>query len=118
MTAFLSWWYGPGWKAVALSLNSRLQAVSGMFSVAQLVKTIFAPWRRIISYPGASLEDKFHAWIDNLFSRTVGFFVRLIVLFTAMLVAAFVLIITVLEIFLWPVIPAAPVVLIILGIVL
>lgn len=117
MMAFFSWWYGEGWKGIAASLDNRLEAVASTFSVNQLIRTLFAPWRRIITYPGASLEDKFHAWVDNLFSRTVGFAVRLLVLLSALIISIVIGLETLLEIVLWPLLPFGFIILIILGII-
>jgi hypothetical protein len=105
MVSFLSWWYGPGWHQVFSSFNKRINAVAATFSVKQLLRTLFAPWRRIITYPGATLSEQIKAWGDNVFSRTVGFFVRLLVLFAALLVTLIVAFITMLEMVVWPILP-------------
>ena len=81
--AFFSWWYGRGWKLVATSLKPRLHGVANAFSVRQLLRTLFEPWRRIVTEPGSSLEDRWKAGFDNAFSRMVGFVVRLFVLVAA-----------------------------------
>jgi hypothetical protein len=105
MTVFLSWWYKEGWAQVAKSLNHRASGVASVFSVNQLLSTLFAPWRRIITYPGASLAEKFRAWSDNVFSRTIGFIIRLIVLLTALLATLIVSLLTVIELIVWPLLP-------------
>lgn len=117
ISAFLSWWYSKGWQQITSSLNPRLNDVLNTFSVEQLLKTLFSPWRRIITYPGVALSDRFRAWIDNLFSRTVGFFVRLIVLLAALLMAILVTVVTLLEIIVWPLVPISVIGLLIVGIV-
>ena len=115
--SFFSWWYGRGWRQVATSFGSRLSGLANTFSVSQLLRTLFAPWRRIISYPGASLDERLRAWSDNMFSRAVGFVVRLIVLFTALLAAIVVVIFSLAELVVWPLLPIAVPVLIIMGLV-
>jgi hypothetical protein len=105
ISAFFSWWYGEGWSQVVSSLSSRLDSVASAFSVNQLLSTLFAPWRRIITYPGASLAEKFHAWSDNIFSRTIGFIIRLIVLLTALLISIVVVLISLVELVIWPLLP-------------
>ena len=105
VVSFFSWWYGEGWAQVGASLRVRLSSVASAFSVNQLLSTLFAPWRRIITYPGASLSEKFHAWSDNVFSRTIGFIIRLIVLLTALLVTILVALLTLIELALWPLLP-------------
>lgn len=113
---FFSWWYGRGWLHVAGSYRRRLASVMASFSVRQLLQTLFAPWRRIITYPGASLGDRFRAWGDNIFSRAIGFVVRLVVLLCAGVIALLVILATTAEVLVWPVLPALGPVLIVLGI--
>lgn len=105
--SFLSWWYGRGWKEVLVSVRPRLKTVLVSFSVMQLLGTLFEPWRRIITYPGASLAEKFHAWGDNTVSRGVGFTVRAGVLLVALLALAGMFVLTVAEIIVWPLLPLA-----------
>lgn len=115
LASFFSWWYSRGWRDVLTSLSSRTQGVAATFSVSQLLRTLFAPWRRIISYGGDAFADKVRAWFDNIFSRAVGFVVRLIVLFTALLVTIAVVIFTLIEMIVWPLLPLAVPVLIVVG---
>jgi hypothetical protein len=107
VASFFSWWYGRGWKQVLDSFGPRARAVMDNFSVNQLLKTLFAPWRRIITYPGSNIEERFRAWGDNLFSRLVGFVVRFLVLLAALLVMIIVMLLTVVELVVWPLLPAA-----------
>lgn len=106
-TSFFSWWYGAGWRSVANSFRPRLQGVLNSFSVPQLMRTMFAPWRRIVTEPGRSLDEKFRAWGDNLFSRAIGFVVRVSVLIVAFMTVAVVTLLTLLELIIWPLLPLA-----------
>jgi CBS-domain-containing membrane protein len=105
--AFFSWWYGTGWRQVMASFGPRLTGVAEIFSVGQLLRTLFAPWRRIITYPGASLADKWHAWGDNMVSRVIGFVVRIFVIFAALVTIAAIAVLTAIEIVVWPLLPLA-----------
>src|SRR4051812_2460147 len=105
LLSFFSWWYGAGWKQVINNFGPRLQRTADSFSVQQLVRTLFAPWRRIISNPGRSLDDKLRAWADNMFSRVIGFIVRLLVLLAALIVIIFISILTLVEVVAWPLVP-------------
>ena len=107
VVAFFSWWYGRGWGQVAGSFRPRLRGVAQAFSVGQLLRTLFSPWRRIITYPGASLADKWRAWGDNLFSRMIGFIVRLVVLIAGGLAMLLIVLLTAVETILWPLMPLA-----------
>lgn len=115
VASFFIWWYGRGWQQVARDIRPRLSAVAYAFSVTQLLKTLFAPWRRIITYPGSSLGERLKAWSDNMFSRAVGSVVRTIVLIAALVVLAIVGALSLLELVLWPLLPPAIPILIILG---
>ncbi|MDL2362783.1 MAG: hypothetical protein QFB86_00160 [Patescibacteria group bacterium] len=113
--SFFSWWYGQGWMQVAHSIKGRLRSIQSSFSVNQLSRTLFAPWRKIISYPGASFQDKVRAWGDNLFSRIIGFVIRISVLIAAAIAIVLTVVLTVIEIVLWPLLPLAVPVLLIAG---
>ena len=60
-----------------------------------------------MTYPGASLQDKFRAWADNMFSRAVGFVVRVFVLIGALGSMALIVLATIIEILIWPLLPFA-----------
>ena len=107
VASFLSWWYGPGWQRVARNFKPRLNQVINAFSARQLLLTLFAPWRRIITYPGANLPDRSRALVDNLFSRMVGFVIRVFVLFTACITMLLVALLSIAEIIIWPLLPLA-----------
>jgi len=87
-----------------------------MFSVDVLIKTLFSPWKRIISLPGRSLDEKFRAAIDNLVSRVIGFMVRILVLIAAVIIMIVTLAVGVALAILWPLIPFLAVGLIVWGI--
>jgi hypothetical protein len=115
MLDLFAWWYRAGWMGVLASTKTRLAHLSEMFSARILLRTMFSPWRRIISYPGAGLEAKMRALGDNFVSRCIGFTVRFFVLLTAAIAFVFVAAIGLLEIVLWPILPLAAVALIIKG---
>ena len=104
---FFRWWYGQGWRLQVRNMERRLTRTSHLFSVPSLLRTLFAPWRRIITYPGAGLEAHVQAATDNLVSRMVGFVVRLLVLFSAGVILTIVLIVGVAELIIWPLLPLA-----------
>lgn len=106
----LKWWYGAGWRMWLDRIGSRTRRIFLMFSVPILLKTLFAPWRRIVTYTNESLNDKLRAMLDNAVSRAVGFGVRLIVLLTATLMVAASLILGLTWIVAWPLVPLAIVV--------
>lgn len=115
MLGFFSWWYGIGWKQTITNLQKRVAKTNSKFSVPILLKTLFSPWRRIITNPAAGLSEHIQAWADNLVSRAVGFVIRLLVLFAALISEILILIISLIELIVWPLLPPTVIILIILG---
>jgi len=113
----VTWWYGRGWMGVWKYTLETTSNVSRAFSITLLMRTLFAPWRQIVTYPGASLDAKVHATIDNTVSRLVGFAVRVIVLIAALATVGITTAVGFIAGILWPLMPLAAVALIIKGIV-
>lgn len=103
--SFFTWWYGEGWKQILKSLDLRVKIIADFFSIRLLLRTLTAPWKQIISYSGTSLDSKFRAMIDNLFSRAVGLVVRTLVLLLAIISIVIVGLLTIVEMILWPILP-------------
>jgi hypothetical protein len=103
--AFARWWYGAGWKLIQLSVYTRMQRTLASFSVPTLARTLFAPWKRIITKPGAGIDAHMRAAVDNSVSRFVGFTIRATVLVTAGICLLGVGLAGVLQIVLWPLLP-------------
>jgi hypothetical protein len=103
----LTWWYGQGWLHIVRSFGSRLVRVSHIFSVPILLRTLWAPWRRIVTYPGAGLDAKLRALTDNLVSRCIGFTVRALVLIAAAAILLLTAVGGALLVVVWPLIPIA-----------
>jgi hypothetical protein len=105
--AFLQWWYGPGWRDAGLRLSGKVRETYLWFSIPILLRTLFAPWRRITTPSGGSLEMRFRASIDNLLSRVIGMTVRLLAIGMAIGIITFYVIFGGLLLLLWPAIPLA-----------
>jgi hypothetical protein len=102
---FFQWWYGSGWAQATKGAVNLVKKVELSFSIGVLLRTLFSPWKMIVTNPGRSLDDKFRAMIDNLVSRTVGFFVRIFSLITALIMMAVASIIGMVIAISWPLIP-------------
>ncbi len=113
--AFIRWWYGPGWKQLADNTRTRLHRTMLSFSVPTLARTLFLPWKRIVTAPGSGIDAYIRAAIDNTVSRLVGFTVRIIVLATALLMMGVMTLVGALQIIVWPVLPVLMVVLLVKG---
>jgi hypothetical protein len=103
--AFLQWWYGPGWRDAGQSLAAKMRDTYLSFSVPILLKTLFAPWRRIITPAGGALDQRLRAVVDNTVSRFVGLMVRLMALAAAMVLLLLYAVFGGLLLVLWPAIP-------------
>jgi hypothetical protein len=102
---FFRWWYGDGWQEVAERSIGIVKKVELSFSLSTLLKTLFSPWKMIVTAPGRSFDDKMRAALDNLISRTIGFFVRLFSLITALILIIGASIIGIVMTAGWPFIP-------------
>lgn len=115
----LFWWYAHGWQIFVQKLKSSLASITDFFSMDSLIRTLFKPYRQISAESaasGASLDLKFHMFIDRLVSRIIGFFSRLILLITGTFIILSGAIISLVLIILWPIIPLTPIIGIILAI--
>ncbi len=116
-TSFITWWYGVGWKLIAKSVQKRLDRTLASFSVPTLARTLFSPWKRIVTSPGAGIAAHFQAMGDNLVSRMVGFTVRLMVLLAAMVSMTVIAVTGVVQIVAWPLVPVLIPVFIVVGLI-
>lgn len=119
IVGFIQWWYGHGWLDLARRVQLRVSEVFRAFSVVQILQTLFAPWKQIISYkdPNATIADKFRGLIDNLVSRSIGFVVRIFTLIAAIFVAVLTVLFGIGLVIVWPVLPLMSIWLLVKGIV-
>jgi hypothetical protein len=115
LLGLFTWWYGAGWVGALKSSGRRLRSLANTFSIGILLRTLFAPWRRIVTYPGASLDAKLRAMGDNLVSRCIGFTVRFFVLLAAGVAFVVLAAVSLVEIVAWPLVPLAAVALVVEG---
>lgn len=113
--AFLQWWYGPGWVRLARGIVGAANRLLKTLSVPLLLRTLFAPWRRIITYGDNSIIEGMKAMVDNAVSRAVGFGVRIIVLLTALLGLVGLGVAGIVLVALWPALPLISIGLIVWG---
>lgn len=113
--AFFSWWYGAGWRRIASKFTSRSLHISATLSLPLLSRTLFQPWRRIISYSGRGLGQQLAAMADNAISRCIGSLVRGTVLLAGLFTIFVVALLTLIELLIWPLLPVAPLFLLGLG---
>ncbi len=91
-------------------LVERCNWVMETFSVSDLLRTLFAPFRQ--TYAGkikGALGDQIRAFFDRLISRVIGFIVRILLLGMAAVAMLVVFIVAVVSLIIWPFIPLLPV---------
>ncbi len=99
-------------------LLEHMSSVANFYSVGTLLKTMFSPWRQIVSTTRADqgVDAKFQAFLDNIISRFVGFFVRLFVLIAAVVFVTLTILANLVLLIIWPVAPVLPLILVIVGV--
>jgi len=85
---FFIWHYLQAPQFILQLCFNYLVFISHFFSLGTLLKTLFSPWRRVQLKPrkaGFSLERFFERLTFNLISRTIGFWVRLLLIFAGLI---------------------------------
>jgi len=108
----LRWWYGPGWLWFAHNFFvTKNEKLAEFFSFRDISKTLFAPFRQDASQVhNAPLNIKLQAPGMNLVSRFFGFFIRVGLLMTGLLVILVSSIFGLVATVLWPFVPFAPII--------
>jgi hypothetical protein len=103
----LRWWYSTGWLQAMHRISSWPQGIERSFSILLLLKTLFSPWKRIVTAGGRSLDEKVKASLDNLVSRCIGFAIRSGVLIAAGIAAFSSFFGAIIIVLVWPLMPLA-----------
>lgn len=106
------WWYSGGWKAFIAKSRTALSHVIDFFSMSDLIRTLFKPFRQISAESASSsssMDLKFRMFLDRLISRCIGFVSRLILLVTGSIIILLGGILSIILIILWPFIPLLPI---------
>jgi ATP-dependent Clp protease ATP-binding subunit ClpC len=78
---FLTWHYSKGLEFYINWWLSYFNWINNYFSLALLIKTLFAPWKRLIEVdtsPGFNIKREFETLMFNIISRVMGAIVRFI----------------------------------------
>ena len=115
LTTFFGWWYGVGWLTLGRKVGGRVTGVLRFFSVGQLATSLFAPFRQISAgRVQGPLGVQLRAWGDRQFSRVIGAVVRLLLIGCGFVAAAFYAVLGAIMMVFWPLLPAMPLIGIIL----
>lgn len=110
IVGLFGWWYGAGWRERATMVGGRLIRIYDFFSIDLLIRTWFSPFRQI-SAGGVqgNISVQFRAFLDQLFSRAIGGFLRTLMIIIGMIVLVVGMIIGGIELLIWGVVPLLPV---------
>ncbi len=104
---YFKWHYSKGFAELINTIKNFLWFISHFFSIKLLLKTLFAPWRRMgESYgDGFNLEAFASAFIVNSLMRIVGFVTRAIIIFVGLVSYTIVLVFGLSIVFIWLFLP-------------
>jgi len=109
LVGIFQWWYGTGlYKHVRQVYVGLLKTVD-FFSIGLLLKTLFNPFRQISAgVVQGGLPEQFRAFLDRLFSRVFGAFLRTILIAVGLICLLVRMLWSVLIILAWLLLPLAP----------
>lgn len=104
------WWYSDGLRWIwSRAVADRLKAWAAYFSVASLVKTIFAPYKQTFAGGSSgSIGVKFRAWVDRTVSRFVGLLIRSLLILAWSICSLATLATGAVAVIVWPLLPVFP----------
>lgn len=117
VTSLLRWWYTEGLHQKFQSLANRLEGTMDFFSFSLLIKTLFSPFRQISAgRVDGPLGVQIRAMVDKLVSRIIGAGIRITILVVGGVAVTLELILSIFLLIGWLVLPAGPIIGIILSI--
>jgi hypothetical protein len=109
ITDLVGWWYSHGWSWAAKYLFiTRSRHIAEFFSISDLLKTLFAPFRQDVVHGSGSISLKLQALGNNLISRFFGFFLRTAIIVTGIILLVLNWVFALLSIVVWPLLPISP----------
>lgn len=104
------WWYSGGFKFFVEKLLEKLRNTADFFSILDLLRTLFSPFRQISAGATSSLalDVRFRAFLDRLFSRFFGAFIRIFIILIGIIILTIQFILSLVLVILYPFLPLAP----------
>lgn len=107
----MTWWYSEGWRQCSDRVKERLMATLDFFSIDLLVGTLFAPFRQISAGSvRGPLAVQLRAFFDQIISRCIGLFVRLVMIVIGSIVVVLHAVGGLVVLLMWPLVPLLPIV--------
>lgn len=115
----ITWWYSSGWKLFLTHIGDRLGSLLDFFSIPNLLRTLFAPFRQIsaVGTSSKALDAKLRAWADKQFSRIIGLIIRTGIIIFGLCVIIITTVASLILLILWPLVPLLPIACIVLTII-
>lgn len=112
VTSLLLWWYSAGWRDQIALVSERLARMADYYSIASLLKSLFAPFRQISagSVSSGPLDARMRAMLDKLISRFIGAMIRTVIIVIGTVALLIEVIIGILRLLVWPLLPLLPIV--------
>lgn len=109
---FLGWWYTHGYMwAIEQCLVVAPQKIAQFFSMKDLAKTLFAPFRQdALEGRGTSISVKFQVFFGNIISRIFGFIIRTALLIVGLFGIVLNIIVGIAAVVTWLFLPVMPIV--------
>lgn len=87
LVGILSWWYSDGLASRLKIIANRLKSSADFFSIGLLFSTLFNPFRQIsANETGGSINIQIQSFFDRLLSRTIGAFMRFMMIIIGIIV--------------------------------
>lgn len=110
LVGLLQWWYGQGWLSQLARVRGRLQSTIDLFSIPDLLRTYFSPFRQISAHGvRGSVSMQLRALFDQTISRVIGSFIRGFTIIAGILILAIQAVWEVVIVVLWLALPLMPV---------
>lgn len=99
---FFSWYFRGMPYLVVQIYKKTYQNVWHWFSVGYLLKTLFEPFKRDITLAiNPSIQDRFQAFVSNIISRIMGLIIRLLTVFSALIIEFLLMLVLGIVILIW-----------------
>ena len=117
ITNFFFWWYTSGWAFFSRRSIERCVHISEYFSIPDLLKTLFRPFRQISANEhGKGVQGALYVLLDQTISRFVGFLARTFIILAGLVCFVFSFALALVAMVLWPFLPIAPIIGLILSV--
>ncbi len=99
------WWYTRGLFDIFNFINALFVYTVNTFSVKAVLKTFFAPWKKMVKERGKGIDGLRDWLLDNLVSRGVAIFMRIFILCFFLISIVIVSLLSIIFVIAWLIMP-------------